>query len=252
MIKQLAQAGVEIFEYMHGQSLTPKNYMDRMMSAIRAGTDEAHREQTSERVHEAHTRSVRAGHVVGGRVFGYRNQDVYNGTDVHGRPLRSHVERVIEPTEAVVVGRIFALYDQGLGLKRIAKQLMSEKAAAPKPFLRKDGLRPIEGWSPSTVRTVLTREVYHGVIVWNRSRKRPVTWGAVDQHPRPESEWLRAPAEHLRLIDEALWKRVQSRRRDAETLAARLAVADCLGVRQRPPRRTFSPGWRRVGCAVAG
>ena len=182
-IKQLAQVGVEIFEYVHGQSLTPKNYMDKMMSSFRAGADEAHREQTSERVHESHTRSARAGHVVGGRVFGYRNQDVYSGVDPHGRPLRSHVTRVIDPTEAAVVHRIFALYDEGAGLKRIAKQLTSERAAAPKPFQRKDGLRPIVGWSPSTIRTILSREIYHGVSVWNKSRKRPLTWGQVDQRP---------------------------------------------------------------------
>ena len=54
LIKQLAQAGVEIFEYVHGESLTPKNWLDKAMSAIRSAADEAHREQTRERVHEAH------------------------------------------------------------------------------------------------------------------------------------------------------------------------------------------------------
>jgi hypothetical protein len=49
VIKQLAQAGLEIFEYVHGQSLTPKNYMDKMMASFRADADKAHREQTSER-----------------------------------------------------------------------------------------------------------------------------------------------------------------------------------------------------------
>jgi DNA invertase Pin-like site-specific DNA recombinase len=234
-IKQLAQAGVEIFEYMHGLSLTPKNYMDKMMSSFRAGADEAHREQTSRRTHESHTRSAKAGHVVGGRVFGYRNQDVFNGIDMHGRPLKSHVDRVIEPTEAAVVRRIFALYDEGEGLKRIAMQLNSEGAAFPKPFVRKDSTKvlPQPGWSPSTVRSILMRELYRGVIVWNKSRKRLVAWGEIDQQPRPQSEWLRIPAEHLRIVDEALWARVQSRRQGAETLVARLAGGRLAG---RPPK----------------
>ena len=152
VIKQLAQAGVEIFEYVHGQSLTPKNYMDKMMSSFRAGADEANREQTSERVHEVHTRLHSAGRVVGGRVFGYTNQDVFSGVDAHGHPLRSHVERIIDPTEAAVVRRIFEMYDSGLGLKRIAKQLTSEHAASPKPFVRSDPTKvlPVQGWSPST------------------------------------------------------------------------------------------------------
>src|SRR5207245_2711812 len=113
---------------------------------------------SSERVHEAHTRLHQAGHVVGGRVFGYRNQDIFNGEDRDGRPLRSHVERVIDPTEAAIVRRIFEMYDSGLGLKRIAKLLTAEHAPEPKHFRRVDGLLPVVGWSPSTVRGILTRE----------------------------------------------------------------------------------------------
>ena len=142
VIKQLAQAGVEIFEYMHGRSLTPKTWLDKAMSAVQSAADEAHREQTSERVHESHTRSAKAGHVVGGRVFGYTNQDVFNGVDLHGRPLRSHVERVINPTEAAVVRRIFALYDTGEGLKRIAKTLMQRRRGGPEAVR---AARPDEG-----------------------------------------------------------------------------------------------------------
>jgi DNA invertase Pin-like site-specific DNA recombinase len=235
VIKQLAQAGVEIFEYVHGASLTPKNYMDKMMASFRAGADEAHREQTSERVHEAHARSARAGRVVGGRVFGYRNVKKFKGVDASGNDLYSHTEREIDPTEAAVVRRIFELYDAGEGLKRIAMQLNAERAAYPKPFVRRDPTKvlPVPCWAPSTVRAILLRETYHGVIVWNRSRKRPVAWGQQCQKPRPEREWLRVEAEHLRIVDEALWKRVAARRREAETLALRLQGGRLSG---RPPK----------------
>ncbi len=155
-IKQLAQAGVEIFEYGHGKSLTPKSALDKVLSVVQGFGDEAHREATSERVHEAHTRLAKAGHVTGGRVFGYRNHDVYHGDDAHGRPLRSHVERVIEPTEAAVVRRIFTLYDSGLGLKRIAKTLNAEHAASPTPFKRERRLvahsRLVAGHDPDDPR----------------------------------------------------------------------------------------------------
>jgi site-specific DNA recombinase len=199
LIKQLAQAGVEIFDYVHGQSLTPKNWLDKAMSAMRSAADEAHREQTSERVHEAHLAKVRRGYVVGGRVFGYRNVDIMKGADQHGRPLRSHVERVIDETEAAVVVRIFELYASGLGLKAIATLLTGEKAAHPKPFRRKDGLQPLVGWSPGTIRTILGRELYHGVVVWNRSRKRD-DWGQVDQRRRPKEDWVRVPVEGLYVV----------------------------------------------------
>jgi hypothetical protein len=47
--------------------------------------------------------------------------DVSNGADAHGRPLRSHVDRVIEPGEVAAVRRLFDLYASAQGLKRLAK-----------------------------------------------------------------------------------------------------------------------------------
>ncbi len=91
-------------------------------------------------------------------MFGYHNRHMFKGVDASGNPLQSHTERVINPTEAAVVRRIFELYDSGEGLKRIAMQLTSEGAACPKPFVRKDPTKvlPVAGWSPGTVRTILT------------------------------------------------------------------------------------------------
>lgn len=157
VITDLARAGVEIFSY-DGQSLTPKNYVEKMMGAFRAGADEAHREDTAKRVHEAHARSVNRGYVVGGRVFGYRNRKVFlPGTDLHGNALYSHTERVIEPAEAAVVKQIFHLYDSGLGLKAVSKRLTAEGAVCPIPFIRRDPTKvlPVKGWSPSTVGAIL-------------------------------------------------------------------------------------------------
>jgi hypothetical protein len=81
--------------------------------------------------------------------------------------------------------RIFELYASGIRLKRIAKQLTLEKAASPKPFKRKDGLPPTCGWSPGTVRAILRRDLYRGVVVWNKSRKRD-DWFQVNPQPRPK------------------------------------------------------------------
>jgi DNA invertase Pin-like site-specific DNA recombinase len=251
VIKQLAQAGVEIFEYVHGQSLTPKTYIDKMVSSIRAGADEAHRQQTSERVHEAFTGKAKAGHVVGGRVFGYNNRHVFKGEDASGNPLKSHTERVINPVEAAVVLRIFRLYDEGYGLKRIAKQLTSEGAAFPKPFVRVDPTKvlPVQGFSPSTVGAILARELYHGVLVWNKSRKRD-DWGQVKQTPRPQEEWIRTTDESLRIVDEKLWKRVQSRRGDVERQAIRFDSGRLVGGTPKRPNGNLLAGL--ATCARCG
>jgi DNA invertase Pin-like site-specific DNA recombinase len=214
-IKRLAQAGVDVWAYMDGKSLTPRNAMDKAMSSLRAFGDEAHREDTARRTHEAHRQKVQRGFVVGGRVFGYRNEHVYSGTDVHGNPLREGTRRVINPEEAAVVRRVFELYADGEGLKKIAKRLTAEGAPQPLSPTRHDGLT-VPGWAPSTVRSILCRELYRGVIVWNKSRKRNDTWGQVQQRPRPADEWLRMPDETLRSIPDELWTRVASRRADTE------------------------------------
>jgi site-specific DNA recombinase len=241
VIKQLDEAGVTVWTYTEDRCLTPRSSIDKMMANVQGFADEDHREKSSQRVTEAHTRLHKAGHVTGGRVFGYRNQDVCHGTDAHGRPLRSHVERVIDPIEAAVVKRIFNLYDSGYGLKRIAKLLVSEGAATPHHFRAVGesdniyagaGLRPANGWSPSTVRAVLTRTTYHGEIIWNKTRKKNA-WGKRAVTDRPPSEWLRTTAEHLRIIDEPLWQKVAARRSETEGKAIRFASGRISG---RPPK----------------
>jgi Recombinase len=54
------------------------------------------------------------------------------------------------------------------------------------------------------VREVLYREAYRGVLVYNRTRKRN-RWGQRQQHVRPATDWIRVPAEDLRIVSEALW-----------------------------------------------
>lgn len=231
-IKQLALAGVEIVEYVHGRTLNPKNWLDKMTSTVLACVDEGHRQQSGERVHESHLHKVKRGHHVGGRVFGYRNVHRYQGVDRDGNPLRTHTVLEKNEEEAAVVRRIFELYASGVGLKGIAKQLTSEKALAPQPFKRKDGLSPALGWSPSTIRAILTRDLYRGVKYWNRSRKRN-EWGKVDQRPRPAEDVVTVTLEHLRIVSDELWQRVASRRRDVEGRAVRFSSGRLSG---RPPK----------------
>lgn len=252
LIKRLSQAGVEVFEYVHGQSITPKSPTAKLLSSVQGFADEDHAVKSGERTKEAHADKARRGYVVGGRVFGYRNVHKFNGTDPHGNPLRSHVVREVDRKEAAVVRRIFQLYASGLGGKAIAKRLNSEGAQAPKPFVRRDPtkVQPVRGWCPATVRTILCRELYRGVVVWNKSRKRD-DWRQVNQQPRPESEWMRLPVnEELRIIADDLWARVQSRRADTAGKALRFADGRMSG---RPPKTATKNLLAGLAtCAVCG
>lgn len=138
LIKRLSAAGVDVVECMHGKSLVPKTPQEKVVVSVQGFADEAHAVQTGERVKRTHMRKAEKGQVVGGRVFGYRNVDVFDGIDDHGRPKRSHVVREKAKDEAAIVKRIFQLYASGLGGKAIAKRLNSEGVPGPKPFVRRD------------------------------------------------------------------------------------------------------------------
>ena len=203
-LKQLVTAGVRVFFYLEDRERTLDSPTDKIMLSLTAFADELEREKARQRTYDAMRGKARAGQVTGGggggAVFGYRNREVVGG---NGR--RSHVERQIDDTHAVVVRRIFELCAKGYGKVAIVKRLNAEAAPAP----RAQQGRP-NAWAPSSVRAVLYRELYRGEVVWNRTKKRD-TWGVKRQQPRPESEWLRVPAPELRIVDEELWDAAHAR-----------------------------------------
>jgi DNA invertase Pin-like site-specific DNA recombinase len=167
-LKQLVQAGVRVFFYLEDRERTLDSPTDKIMLSLTAFADELEREKARQRTYDAMQRKAKAGHVTGGRVFGYDNVEILAAGQ------RSHVERRVNDAEAAVVRRIFELSAAGEGLTRITKTLNEEHVPAPRP---QQG-RPV-GWAGSSVRDVLLRPLYRGEIVWNQTRKRD-TWGAIE------------------------------------------------------------------------
>jgi hypothetical protein len=60
------------------------------------------------------------------------------------------------------------------------------------------------------VREVVHRDLYHGVILWNRTRKRD-PWGQQKQRRRPTSKWIELPSPELRIVSDAEWKSAHDR-----------------------------------------
>ncbi len=203
-LKQLVQAGVRVFFYLEDRERTLDSPTDKIMLSLTAFADELEREKARQRTSDAMQRKARAGHVTGGRVFGYDNIEIA-GPD--GR--RSHVERRVKEVEAAVVRRIFVMCASGLGFKRIAATLNDEGAPSP----RSQQARP-RGWAPSSVREVLFRDLYRGLIVYNRTKKRD-QWGQKRVTDRPEADWLRLDASELRIVTEDAWVAAHERLRAA-------------------------------------
>ena len=211
-LKQLVQAGVRVFFYLEDRERKLGTPTDKIMMSLTAFGDELEREKARQRTYDAMTHKAKAGHVTGGRVFGYDFVDVINGSpvvrprDVRKRhPDASHVERRINEDEAAIVLRIFELSAAGTGYTRIAKRLNAEGALCPRP--QRD--RP-SGWAHTTVYEILHRSLYRGEITWNKSRKRD-QWGQHKAKDRPRGEWLSVPAPELRIVSDELWSTVHAR-----------------------------------------
>src|SRR5262249_35923468 len=152
------------------------------------------RERARQRTYDAMLRKARAGHVTGSRIFGYDNVAV---TDAEGRRL--YVERQINDAQAGVVRRIFDACAAGQGLKTIAKALNADRAPSPKAP-HASYTRPV-GWAPSSVREALYRDLYRGVLVWNKTQKRNA-WGQEQRRVKPSSEWITTDAPQLRIVSD--------------------------------------------------
>jgi site-specific DNA recombinase len=199
-LKQLITAGVRVFFYLEDRERTLDSPTDKIMLSLTTFADELEREKARQRTSDAMLRIAKAGHVAGGRVFGYDNVEVH-GPD--GK--RSHSARRINDQEAAVVRRIFELYAAGTGYTRIAKRLNGDGVPAPRP---QQG-RPA-GCCRSSIFDLLRRPVYRGQVVWNQTRKRD-RWGRKVTSAKSPAEWITIDAPELRIISEDLWRSVQQR-----------------------------------------
>ena len=175
LLGRLARAGVNIFEQKTGKEITLASTTDKFLISATSYAAEVEREQGRIRTTDAMLAKAKARHVTGGRCFGF---------DTVRQP-EGHVKRVINEREAEVVRTVFRRYADGRGLRSIVHGLNAEGAPAQLPR-RKD---PPVGWSVSSLRAILRREIYAGRVVWNRTAKRNA-WGERRQSPRPEDEWV--------------------------------------------------------------
>ncbi|MDE3049555.1 MAG: recombinase family protein [Nitrospirota bacterium] len=196
-LKQIMDAGVRVFFYLEDRERTLDSALDKMMLSLTGFASEMERERAKQRTYDAMLRKAKAGHVTGGKVFGYDNHEVLSA---EGRRL--HVLRVVNPAEAAIVRQIYDLYAGGLGIGRIAKLLNAEGILAARQSPR--------GWAPSAVREILHRPLYKGEIVWNQHQK-IVRGGTKKRRERDEKEWIRIDAPDLRIITPELAATVTAR-----------------------------------------
>jgi Resolvase, N terminal domain len=75
-LKQLVQTGVRVFFYLEDRERTLDSPTDKIMRSLTTFADELEREKARQRTYDAMQRKAKAGHVTGGRVFGYDNVEI--------------------------------------------------------------------------------------------------------------------------------------------------------------------------------
>jgi site-specific DNA recombinase len=205
-LKQITDAGVRVFFYLEDRERTLDSALDKVMLSLTGFAAEMEREKAKQRTYDAMLRKAKAGHVTGGAVFGYDNQEVI-AADGH----RLHVLRVINTSQAAVVRRVFEMYATGMGISRIAKTLNGESIPPP---------RGGAGWAPSAIREMLYRPLYRGEIVWNEYQKIE-RGGTKHRRRRKREQLIKVDAPDLRIISEELWQQVQQRLEANQKIYAR-------------------------------
>ncbi|MGK7864669.1 recombinase family protein [Falsiroseomonas sp. E2-1-a4] len=148
---------------------------------------------------------VRAGRLVGRVPYGYDH--VTRQMTAAGEVERGLVQP--NPTRVAVVLRIFRDYAAGASPKAIAAALNAEDVPGPNGGT----------WSPETLRGkpdrgtgLLRNPIYAGRLVWNRQRSlRDPDTGKKARRRNPAEEVVGLNVPGLRIIDLALWEKVQAR-----------------------------------------
>jgi site-specific DNA recombinase len=188
VLARLYKAGVKLFYYQECRFANLEDAVGRFMEQVRGFGSEFYRESVTRHMVDALKRKARAGHVHGGRRFGYDNIR-----------REGHVVLVINESEARVVVLIFTRYGEGAGFRTIARELNAERLPCPRPS--KGGPA---GWSPITIRDILKRRIFIGEMV---SR-----WG---------NEVIRVERPELRIVPQPLWDAVQRRRQQEAAIYLR-------------------------------
>ena len=199
-LKRIAQAGVEIWFYQDARRFEYGTFGHNVIGFVEAEMNAEYRRQIARWTADAMKRKALAGHVTGGKTFGYDNLDV-----IGPGGKRSHVEQRINPDQASVIRRIFELRAEGHGYTAIARRLNDERAPAPGAQRG----RPA-GWASSSVREALYRTKYRGLVTYGATKKRTPD-GRVKSQARPSEEHSLIDASALRIVSDELWDAAHAR-----------------------------------------
>lgn len=126
---------------------------------------------------------------------------------------------LIDPEAAEIVRKIFTLYLNGHGIKRIAQELNTGQIPNPLSYKQLKGERinpnPAKRtakrhlWTPSTISAILHNQTYTGYLIQGKYKK--ASYKSKKLLRIPSTDWIIIPDCHERIIDAESWDAVQKR-----------------------------------------
>ena len=204
---ELRFAGVRLV--FVSQGIDTDSEQAEVLLATHGIVDSLYLKELGKKVHRGVEGKALNGLHTGGRCFGYRNVPIEDATrvDQHGRPLITGVRLEVREDQAAIVRRIFEMYAGGNSLQKIAKQLNAEKVVSPQP---QKG-RVSRSWCPSSIRTILRNERFHGRVVWGKTVKVRSKSGKRIYKRTTADKWVVREIPEQRIVSEELWDSVQAR-----------------------------------------
>jgi hypothetical protein len=181
----------------------------RIVHLVKGYGDERYSKDLAKKIHRGQEGCIRKGYTAGGSYYGYKNKYLRdpNQKGDHGEARVIGVEQEKVPEQAAVVVRMMEMRASGFSFSKIAKTLNAEGAPAPRRMYKG---RIQDYWVPSSIKAITKNELYHGVRLWNRTRKElNPSDGTKVMRTKPQSEWVRVEVPGLRIISEELWEQVQ-------------------------------------------
>jgi len=199
LFKRLTYAGVRIFTLAEGE-------ISALHIGLKGAMNALFLEDMKKKVRRGQRGQVERGRAAGGLSYGYR---VLHRFGPDGKPENGL--REIDPDQAAIIRRVFALVIDGKSPRAIAGLFNAE------------GVKPPRGrwWNASTINGnpgrgngILHNELYIGQLIYNRQTHvyDPETGRRLARFNPPEA-WTRVAAPELRIIDQATWDAVHASRR---------------------------------------
>lgn len=139
-----------------------------------------------------------------------RNNGEYLGTAPYGykKDPENKYHLVIDEEAAEVVRTVFRMFLEGYGTMQIADYLSEQKIPIPSDYNKRNrGVKSISYglWPQSTVRFILSNEVYTGTVVQGKRKK--ISFKSKKFVDVPEEDWIRVPNMHEAIVSKEDFER---------------------------------------------